>query len=463
MSTESATSSANSVSTASSDGNMASNRIEGNAGEVRALREDLLVWYAEHRRDLPFRDVSDPYAVLISEVMLQQTQVARVVPFYRAWMTTFPDIRTLAEAPLDAVLRAWQGLGYYARARNLHKAAAVMVEQHGGHVPDDFEALLALPGIGEYTAGAVASIAFGQRVSAVDGNVRRVLARLFAIEDDPARAVGARKLRALAEDLADWPVPGDLNQALMEFGATVCRPRNPGCESCSLSEHCAAFGLGRQHELPLRPKRMTRTKRQAFAWRIVRPADGAILIARRREEGLLGGLWEYPLVVVDRAREPSSIDDHDVHDETTGANGADGAAATREMKPPLGLVVDSIEQRDDVTHVFSHLELNVTTVRASARSISGDHLRPATVFCAAAPSAATAAGAAAPSSRVAAQLSIRERDAEYLLGEHSVPIDGDVQDRTATYEAYRWVAPEDLAKFPRSVLMEKLERAMDDA
>src|SRR5688572_31827881 len=196
---------------------------------IRRTRRALLGFYDAHRRALPWREDPRPYRVWISEVMLQQTRVDAVVPYYRAWMERFPDVRALAAAPLDDVLKSWEGLGYYARARNLHRAALVVRDRMGGELPARASALRELPGFGEYTAGAVASIAFGEAVPAVDGNVRRVLARLY---DEPEPT--ARWLRERAAALVDPARPGDFNQALMELGATVCRPRSPDCARCPL-------------------------------------------------------------------------------------------------------------------------------------------------------------------------------------------------------------------------------------
>lgn len=426
---------------------------------VEGLRAVLRDWYASNRRDLPFRNVADPYAVLVSEVMLQQTQVARVLPFYLAWMEAFPDVAALAAAPREAVLMRWQGLGYYARARNLHRAAAEIVARHGGRVPDDVDALLALPGIGAYTAGAVASIAFGRRVPAVDGNVRRVLARLLALREDPASAYGARQIESLAAAIADGPAPGELNQALMELGATVCRPRDPRCADCPLTAHCTAFATGVQHEVPFRRPTKPRARRRALAWRIERPEDGRILVARRSEHGLLGGLWEFPLVdLAEDAHGTDEIDETNVGRQTAATHRADSV--------PLGLAIERVEQGDDVRHIFSHLELVVTTCRAVVRS-----------------------GASLPAA-------IREGGAEYVIGagdgidgieievgdgsdirtgdRAAVGMNGvqsggtgdriggiDIQtDSTHRYDAYRWIEPADLAGLPRSALMEKVERAI---
>jgi A/G-specific adenine glycosylase len=229
--------------------------------------------------------------------MLQQTRVDAVLPYYRAWMERFPDVGTLAAAPLDDVLKAWEGLGYYARARNLHRAALVVRDRLDGALPSSAAALRELPGFGEYTSGAVASIAFGERVPAVDGNVRRVLARLY---DEPAPS--ARWLRERAAALVDPERPGDFNQALMELGATVCTPRAPRCDACPLRGECAARSSGTVAERPRpRARRAAPVVEIAVAVLLRRGAhdDAELLLVRRPAEGLLGGLWELPSAELD--------------------------------------------------------------------------------------------------------------------------------------------------------------------
>jgi len=250
----------------------------------------LLAWYARNKRDLPWRGVSDPYAVWISEVMLQQTTVNAVKPYYEKWMGLFPDIRALAAASLPKVLKAWQGLGYYQRARHLREAARILVAERGGCLPDDPAALRALPGFGPYTAAAVSSIAFGRPEPLIEANVRRVLMRVFGIE---GRAEASRDKALLKHLAAFYPArrPGDFNQALMELGALVCRPKTPLCLLCPVRTGCAAFASGRQEVIPA-PKARTYRRIEAVVGVIER--DGRVLIQRRPADGLLGGLWEFP-------------------------------------------------------------------------------------------------------------------------------------------------------------------------
>lgn len=255
----------------------------------------LLDWYDRHGRDLPWRGRAGekplPYHVWVSEIMLQQTTTATVAPYYRKFLARWPRIEDLAAAPLDAVLHAWQGLGYYARARNLHKCAKAICESHGGRLPDHEAGLRALPGIGAYTAAAIAAIAFERPATVVDGNVERVMARLHAVEQ-PLPGAKA-KLGELARVLTPRARPGDYAQALMDLGATVCTPRNPACERCPWRENCAAHAQGRVAELPRRDAKAARPTRRGMAFWTARP-DGAILLRRRPERGLLGGMIELP-------------------------------------------------------------------------------------------------------------------------------------------------------------------------
>lgn len=253
----------------------------------------LLRWYDTHRRALPWRETRDPYRIWISEVMLQQTQVRTVIPYYEAFLARFPTLADLAAASLDEVLRAWEGLGYYARARNLHAAARRIMAEHGGRMPADYAALRRLPGMGDYTAGAIASIAFGECVPAVDANARRVLIRLQAIQEEATRPTTLRRLREYAHALLPCDRPGDFNQALMELGALVCTPHDPRCGECPWQAACQAYALGIQETLPRRRTRMTLPHVTVTAG-VIRDADGRVLIAQRRPDAMLGGLWEFP-------------------------------------------------------------------------------------------------------------------------------------------------------------------------
>ena len=268
----------------------------------RRLASALLAWFRGARRSLPWRETYEPYAVWIAEMMLQQTQVDTVLPYYRRWMERFPTVAAVAAAPLETVLKAWEGLGYYGRARNLHRTAQALVKRHGGRLPEDVAALRALPGVGPYTAGAIASIAFNRPAPLVDGNVARVLGRLDAVTADPASPAGrgaawAAAGRLLAGALAEGCAPRDFNEALMELGALVCRPRAPQCLLCPWQADCRARLTGDPEAYPPRVTRRARPVRRGvmlLARRTAASGEPAWLLRRRPPRGVWGGLWEFP-------------------------------------------------------------------------------------------------------------------------------------------------------------------------
>ncbi len=312
------------------------------------FRRRLLDWYDRHRRDYPWRETSDPYAVWVSEVMLQQTQTGRVMEYYRPFLERFPDVAALAAADLVDVLKAWEMLGYYARARNLHAAASQVVREHGGRVPGGYEQFRALPGVGDYTAAAVTSIAGGQERAVVDGNVKRVLARLFLL-DTPVNSASSRPLfQQHADALLHRGRPGDFNQALMEFGARICRPRTPRCDDCPVSVYCGAFQTGRQRELPQRVQRSRSPLRKVAVGVVQR--RGRILITRRAPTGLLGGLWEFPGGGVRKGETAEE-------------------ACRREIREETGLEVAVVEKLTRVRHAYSHFRIEMDVFRC--RCLSG--------------------------------------------------------------------------------------------
>jgi A/G-specific adenine glycosylase len=268
---------------------------ERQAPEPAAVAAVIVAHYRREHRDLPWRRSRDPYAIWVSEIMLQQTRVATVMPYFERWLERFPTVTALAQAPLDDVLAAWAGLGYYRRARNLHRGAADVVARYDGRLPATATELRSISGVGRYTAGAVASIAFDQCEPVVDGNVMRVLARVFAIDDDIKSASTQRRFWSLAGAMVPAAAPGDFNQGIMELGATVCTPTSPSCLVCPLSSLCRARAEGRQAELPVVPARRAAAElpliAEAAAWIVRR---GRLLLLRRRAEGLFGGLWELP-------------------------------------------------------------------------------------------------------------------------------------------------------------------------
>jgi A/G-specific adenine glycosylase len=256
------------------------------------IAELLLDWYAKNARRLPWRESSEPYAVWISEIMLQQTRVDTVIPYYQRWMEEFPTINELALASEQDVLQLWEGLGYYSRARNLHKTAREVKEKYGGELPAERKDLEKLPGIGVYTAGAIASIAFGLDETALDGNVQRVLSRLFDMGLPVRSPQGKKSLQQLAEKVLPPGEAGTFNQALMDLGATICTPRAPLCSECPLKTLCQANQNGTQAERPVLEKRPAIPHYTVTAAVIQR--NGLFLIARRPAKGMLGGLWEFP-------------------------------------------------------------------------------------------------------------------------------------------------------------------------
>jgi A/G-specific adenine glycosylase len=267
------------------------------------FRRRLLAWYDRHRRDLPWRRTADPYHVLVSEAMLQQTQVATVIPYYRRFLERFPAISDLARASEQEVLRLWQGLGYYSRARNLQAAAKTVVAEHGGKLPQTVEALLKLPGVGRYTAGAVASIAFGTRAPIVDGNVARVLCRIDRIETDPRERETLQLLWRRAEEILPKDRVGDFNSALMELGATVCTPRSPQCLICPVRAHCEAFAAGVQERIPAPRKAKPTPLLRRWTFCVERPG-GEWLIEQRPSTGRWAGMWQF-VTIEARAKRPS--------------------------------------------------------------------------------------------------------------------------------------------------------------
>jgi A/G-specific adenine glycosylase len=259
----------------------------------RAFARQLLAWYAQHRRDLPWRRTRDPYAIWVSEIMLQQTQVATVIPYFERWMQRFPTVGALAAAAEDDVLHAWQGLGYYSRARNLLAGARRVVDEHAGVIPERVETLLELPGVGRYSAGAIASIAYGQPAPIVDGNVVRVLCRVFGLRGDPARAPLKSELWRLAGELIPDGHAATFNQALMELGATVCTPKQPACASCPLRAVCVARSSESVATLPELAKRREPTAVSMVAALVFR--RGRVLVAQLAKDApRWAGMWQFP-------------------------------------------------------------------------------------------------------------------------------------------------------------------------
>ena len=320
------------------------------------LRKLLLEHYDAHRRDLPWRESREPYGVWVSEIMLQQTRIETAIPYYLRWMERFPTVADLAEADEQSVLKTWEGLGYYSRARNLRRSALIVRERLGGVLPQDSQGLRTLPGIGEYTAGAITSIVYGQVVPAVDGNVRRVLSRLFDLEDPTAAS-----LRKRAGELVDPDRPGDWNQALMELGATVCTPRSPRCTMCPLKGECRALAEGTQELRPV-SKHRPRARTVSYAVLAALNPDGELLLVRRPADGLLGGLWEFPAVEIEAEDRAPENHTHENHTPVGGAPpvGSSLYDRCRARLEDLGVRLASRTVRfsvlPEVRHAFTHFK-----------------------------------------------------------------------------------------------------------
>ena len=311
---------------------------------MRAEATALLAWYDQSRRALPWRalpgQAPDPYAVWLSEVMLQQTTVAAVKPYFVAFLTQWPSVRDLAAAPLDDVMRAWAGLGYYSRARNLHACAAKVAARADARFPDTEKELRELPGLGVYTAAAIAAIAFDRRAVVVDGNVERVVSRLFAISDAPP--VGKRLIRERADELTPDLRAGDFAQAMMDLGATVCTPKKPSCLLCPLADNCKARGQGVPHLYPVKAPRQARPRRSGAVF-YLRRADGAILVRTRPPSGLLGGMTEFP-----------------------GTDWQEGEVDQAQWRAPI--VARWRRASGSVEHVFTHFALTLTVYVAETEA-----------------------------------------------------------------------------------------------
>ncbi len=290
----------------------------------------LLKWYAAHHRELPWRQTGDPYKIWISEVMLQQTTVPAVIPYYNKWLSQFPDVQTLGDAPLQQVLKAWQGLGYYQRAKNLHRSARILVDEHGGKIPQDYEELIKLPGFGPYTTAAVLSIAYDKLFPVIDANVRRVWMRIMGMKKESTPRADKEILKYMKPFLPPAKM-GIFNQAVMELGSLVCRTKSPLCLLCPVQEYCKAFTMGEQEIIP-RPQKRSYRKIEAVIGVIEK--QGKYLIQKRPPTGLLSDLWEFP---GGKKRKDETLEQ----------------ALRREIKEELGVDVDRIQLLTQVNHSYT--------------------------------------------------------------------------------------------------------------
>lgn len=322
------------------------------------FQADLLAWFHENKRDLPWRKSQDPYRIWVSEIMLQQTQVDTVIPYFYRFMELFPTVHDLAAADEEDVLKAWEGLGYYSRARDLHHAVKEVVAEYDGKVPDHPKQLGGLKGIGPYTRGAILSIAFDQPEPAVDGNVMRVLSRVLKIEDDISLGKTRTRFENVTREIIPRSDPSSFNQAVMELGALVCTPKAPMCLFCPVQEHCRAFDQGIQEELPVKKKK-AKQRKKSYLTLLIKNYEGKVLIEKRPETGLLANLWQFPMV-------PEDI--------------KDSAAAEEWFYQEYGLnVTIKREKRGELKHVFTHiiweLDIHDAILDAEASDVLDQRLR----------------------------------------------------------------------------------------
>lgn len=305
----------------------------------RSIQKSLLDWFDSEQRDMPWRGTDDPYPIWVSEIMLQQTQVSTVIPYYQRWMKSFPTLRKLARAREATVLKHWEGLGYYSRVRRLHRAAQIVVKEHQGRVPDTYAELIKLPGIGRYTAGAILSIAFDQPEPVLDGNVKRVLSRLFVMQGNGVPATHENRLWETSAKLVPAKRPGDFNQAMMELGATVCLPKKPLCLTCPLQTQCEAHRRDEVEQFPAPRVRNPAKKIEVSAAVITR--GGKVYIQQRPHDGLMGGLWEFP----GGKRKPKETEE---------------ACLIREIREELGIPVVIAKKLMTLKHSYTQFRVTLT-------------------------------------------------------------------------------------------------------
>lgn len=322
--------------------------VEMTPEEIQRFRDDLLMWFSAHQRQLPWRQTRDPYRIWVSEVMLQQTQVKTVLAYYQKFLQKFPDIQHLAMADLEDVLKLWEGMGYYGRATNLHKAARIVMQEMEGEIPAGYQEFRKLPGVGEYIGAAVQSLAFGKPYAVVDGNVKRVVSRMFLMDSPMNTASSAKFFREKTRELMDPERPGLFNQAIMELGATICRLRQPICSDCPVLLFCQAYQSNRQDQIPF----VTQTRplpEHHIAVGVVYK-NSHILITRRKSPGLLGGLWEFPGGKVKKGEAPQH-------------------ACVREMREEVNLSVEIVGFLTRIKHAYTHFRIVMDVFRC--RYLSG--------------------------------------------------------------------------------------------
>ncbi len=313
-----------------------------------AFRRKLLAWYGKHARVLPWRETDNPYHIWLSEIMLQQTRVDQARPYFERFVHAFPTVSNLANAPLDEVLLNWEGLGYYSRARNLHKAARLVVSEFDGTIPDTYEAIISLPGIGPYTAAAVLSIAFSKPYGVLDGNVIRVITRLTCNGEDHTKGKVRRHLQAVSDELVSPESPGNFNQAMMELGATVCTPTKPDCPGCPVQAHCCARANNSVESFPFIKKKAP-IPHYDIAVAIIRNKKNELLIQRRPEDGMLGGLWQFP---GGKQEQEESL----------------ASTCHREIKDELAIDISIDQPFHTLSHAYTHFRITLHAFLCSIES-----------------------------------------------------------------------------------------------
>lgn len=321
------------------------NQLTWSTSQKKQFQDDLLYWYDDRKRDLPWRLNQNPYRIWVSEIMLQQTQVVTVIPYFERFMDWFPTIQALAEAPEDKLLKAWEGLGYYSRVRNMQVAAIQMVTEHEGKMPNQVEAISQLKGIGPYTAGAISSIAFDLPEPAIDGNVMRVYSRLFEVPDDIAKASSRKVFDHLVRQTISHEDPSGFNQGLMDLGATVCKPTSPDCSICPLKAHCLSYKKGSAAHFPVKSKKV-KAKPVFYFAQIIQNELGEYLMEQRPATGLLANLWQFPLL--EGTKVPAKGDGYDFDLLTQSP-----------FSPAVNWSTDAI---GEITHIFTHLKWTVAMV-----------------------------------------------------------------------------------------------------
>ena len=314
----------------------------------RRFHTDLIDWYQSVKRTMPWRDTDDPYRIWVSEIMLQQTRVDQAQPYFERFVEAFPTVHALADAERDEVLRVWEGLGYYSRARYLHNAAQLIVDEFDGAVPDTYDAIRELPGVGPYTAAAVLSIAYDKPHAVLDGNVIRVLSRVFAVEENVKSAPVKRRLQAAADALIDPEQPGTFNQAMMELGALICTPRSPSCADCPVQPACQAETDGNPEDYPVTPDKKP-IPHYDIAVGLVFDDEGHLLIQRRPDDGMLGGLWEFPGGKQEEGEDLATT-------------------CQRELREELGIEVDVADHFYTLSHAYSHFKITMHAFRCRIAS-----------------------------------------------------------------------------------------------